>query len=114
MSLSRLVIEPEVPTNAASFVLSKSQKLIRRDLRWDLLVTYADDWQGHTGAIYKAAGWEYVGTTKPERIYVKDGRMVARKAGPNTRTHSQMLELGAECVTSSVKHKYRIVLRRDH
>lgn len=110
LSLSRLVIEPDVPTNAASFLLGASVKLIRKDPRWECLVTYADEWQGHTGAIYLAAGWEWVGLTKPERVYVKDGVMVARKAGPRTRTHDEMLEMGAKCVTASRKHKFVKVL----
>lgn len=107
LALSRLVIAEDVPTNGASFLLSRSTKLIETDGRWDLLVTYADEWQGHTGAIYLAAGWEYVGITKAERVYVRDGVMVARKAGPKTRTHAEMLALGAECVGAFSKHKFR-------
>lgn len=106
LALSRLVLEPEVPTNGASFMLSRSVALIRRDPRWECLVTYADEWQGHTGAIYLAAGWTFVGRTKPERVYVNEGRMVARKAGPKTRTHAEMLALGAECVGSYPKLKF--------
>lgn len=111
LSLSRLVLAPEVPTNGASFLLARSTKRIAASGAWDCLVTYADEWQGHTGAIYRAAGWEYVGRTKPQRIYVRDGVMISRKAGPHTRTHTEMLALGAECVGSSSKHKFRKVLR---
>lgn len=111
LALSRLVIDPEVPTNGASFFLARSVALVRRDPRWECLVTYADGWQGHTGAIYRAAGWEFVGITKPERIYVRDGVMVARKAGPKTRTHAEMLALGAECIGAFPKHKFIKVLR---
>jgi hypothetical protein len=110
LSLSRLVIAPEVPTNGASFLLSRSVRLIAESGAWDCLVTYADEWQGHTGAIYRAAGWEYVGLTKPERTYVLNGSMIARKAGPKTRTHADMLALGAECVGSFAKHKFVLVL----
>lgn len=106
LALSRLVIDPSVPTNGASFLLSRSVDLIRRDPRWECLVTYADEWRGHTGAIYRAAGWEYVGMTKPERVYVVNGVMTARKAGPKTRTHDEMLAMGAECVGKFAKHKF--------
>ena len=58
LALSRLVILPGVSSNACSFLLSKSVRLIDRR-RWHTLVTYADDWRGHTGAIYRAAGWVY-------------------------------------------------------
>lgn len=106
LSLSRLVIHPDVPTNGASFLLARSTRLIEQNGEWDCLVTYADEWQGHTGAIYRAAGWEYVGLTKPERVYTLNGSMVARKAGPKTRTHGDMLALGAECRGSFAKHKF--------
>jgi hypothetical protein len=108
LALSRLVIAPGVPKNACTFLLSRSRKAINRIL-WPCLVTYADTWRGHSGAIYKADNWEYVGLTKPERTYVIGGRMTARKAGGHTRTHSEMLALGAECIGSFAKHKYRRV-----
>lgn len=111
LALSRLVVHPDVPTNGASFLLSRSVELVRRDPRWECLVTYADEWQGHTGAIYRACGWDYAGLTKPERVYVLDGAMVARKAGPRTRTHAEMLALGAECIGAYAKHKFVKVLR---
>lgn len=105
LALSRLVIAPGVPKNAATFLLSRSVKLIDR-AKWPCLVTYADEWRGHTGGIYRAAGWRYIGRTKPERTYVLNGRMTARKAGPKTRTHSEMLALGAVCVGAFAKHKF--------
>ena len=105
LCLSRLVIAPGVPHNACSFLLARSRKLIDRE-RWPCLVTYADDWRGHTGAIYRADNWSYRGKTRPERTYQIDGRMVARKAGPHTRTHAEMLALGAELVGSFSKHKF--------
>lgn len=110
LALSRFVLDPGVPKNGASFLLAASTRLIKRSGKWDCLVTYADEWQGHTGTMYRAAGWEYVGLTKPERVYVLNGQMIARKAGPRTRTHAEMLALGAECVGAFPKHKFRLAL----
>ena len=112
LALSRLAIDPRVPTNGASFLLGRSEKLIRKDPRWKCLVTYADTWQGHTGAIYKATNWTYIGNTHPESVWVdpKSGRMVARKAGPKTRTQEQMLELGYEKLGRFSKHKFVKIL----
>lgn len=106
LSLSRLAIDPEAPRNAATFLLSRSRRMID-PAAWSCLVTYADEWQGHTGAIYRADNWEYCGLTKPERLYVNNGRMVARKAGGKTRTHSEMIALGCDCLGSFAKHKFR-------
>lgn len=105
LALSRLVVLPAVPRNACTFLLAGSRRLIDPAL-WPCLVTYADDWRGHTGAIYRADNWTYCGKTKPERTYVIDGRMTARKAGGNTRTHSEMLALGAELAGTFSKHKF--------
>lgn len=105
LSLSRLVLAPEVPKNGATFLLARSARLID-PVRWPCLVTYADTWQGHTGHIYKAAGWAYAGLTKPERAFQIKGRMVARKAGPKTRTTAEMEALGAICIGSFPKHKF--------
>ena len=108
LALSRLAIRPEVPTNACTFLLARSRKLIAADV-WPCLVTYADEWRGHTGAIYRADNWQYVGKTKPERTYQINGRMVARKAGGNTRTHAEMLALGAQMVGSFAKRKFVMI-----
>lgn len=109
LALSRLAIAPGVPKNACSFLIARSIRLIDRKA-WPCLVTYADKWRGHDGTIYKATGWEYLGLTKPQKTYVdRHGRMVSRKAGPKTRTHSEMIALGAQCVGSFAKHKFRQV-----
>jgi hypothetical protein len=105
LSLSRLVVVPDVPKNAATFLMSQSRKLIDRNV-WPCLVTYADDWRGHVGTIYRADNWQFVGKTKPQPVYVKDGRMVARKSGPHTRTHTEMLALGCELLGRFSKSKY--------
>ena len=54
----------------------------------------------------RADNWTYIGKTKPERTYCVDGRMTARKAGGKTRTHAQMLALGADLVGTFAKHKF--------
>ena len=105
LSLSRLVVRPEVPANACSFLIRHSMRLVDRKL-WPLLVTYADGWRGHAGVIYRAAGWVEAGETEPEPCYVRAGRMVARKAGPRTRTHAEMLALGCEFVGKFPKKRF--------
>lgn len=105
LSLSRLVIAPGVPKNACTFLLSRSVKLIPAK-RWPCLVTYADDWRGHTGTIYRACNWQYLGKTRPETTYTINGVMTSRKAGGNTRTKSEMLALGATIEGKHAKHKY--------
>lgn len=107
LTLSRLVVIPGEPTNSASFLLGRSIRLIRADRRWHTLVTWADERQGHTGQIYRATNWQYLGARKGDPVYVdQEGRQVARKRASISRTHRQMLELGHECLGRSTKHKF--------
>lgn len=111
LSLTRLVLIPEAPTNAATFLLMKSVGQIRNDARWECLVTYADTWQNHTGMIYKAANWDYQGLTTPEMIWTDDqGRMVQRKRGPKTLTRGDMLDRGYVPQGRFAKHKFMMTL----
>lgn len=95
LALSRLACSPEAPKNSESFLLAHSVRMIRSVGRWKSLVTYADESQGHTGTIYRAAGWTYIGTTTPEPRWIDSatGRQVARLA-TETRTNAEMKALG--------------------
>lgn len=111
LALSRFVIVPGIPKNAATFLLAHSVRRIRRDALYRCLVSYADEAAGHLGTMYRAAGWEYLGLTNPEPRYLDaNGRQVARKAGGHTRTRAEMEALGYEMVGVSRKHKFRLVL----
>lgn len=111
LALTRLAIDPSVPKNGASFLLGRSMALIDRK-RWPCLVTYADEMQGHTGAVYRATNWEYCGMTAKEATYFLDGRMVSRKFGSGTKTKAEMLAMGCEMVGRFAKHKFRYVAER--
>jgi hypothetical protein len=107
LALSRLAVHPEAPRNAATFLLGRSTRLIKRDGLWRWLVTYADTWQNHTGAIYLATGWRYVGETKKSPVWVNDaGVMRGRKRGPRTLTRAEMVAEGFSCLGSFSKHKF--------
>jgi hypothetical protein len=108
LSLHRLVIAPGVPKNAASFLICRSIALIKRDPRWEFLITYADEWQHHTGVIYKASNWVYLGKTAPtEETFVdNNGRLVQRKAGPKTRTKAEMISAGFKPIGKWSRHRF--------
>jgi hypothetical protein len=94
LSCSRLVVAPECPTNAASFLLGRSMRLIDRE-RWPVLVTYADTRLGHTGAIYRATNWRCDGEVPAGDVWVNAaGEQRGRKRGGRTLLASQMRDLG--------------------
>jgi hypothetical protein len=112
LSLTRLAVRADVPSNAASFLMARSIKLIRQDGRFVSLVTYADDFMGHTGAIYRATNWTYVGQMKGSpRWEDADGRQVARKSTVS-RNDAQMRELGYRNVGTFGKRKFTMHLGR--
>lgn len=107
LSLTRLACRPDAPRNSASFLMASSIKLIKMDGRFVSLVTYADVRMGHTGTIYKATNWDYIGEMKGSPAWVdpNTGRQVSRKATVS-RTKQEMLDLGYECVGVFGKHKF--------
>lgn len=105
--LTRFVIEPDMPTNTASFLLGASIRMIRKDARFHTLLTYADEGQGHTGAIYRATNWTYLGLTNGSDVWVdSEGKMIARKAGPHTRSVAEMEALSYVNMGKTRKHKF--------
>ena len=94
LCLSRLAIAPGVATNAASFLLGRSMRLIDRD-RWPWLLTYADTALGHTGAIYKATNWTCLGPVNAGDTWTApDGSQRGRKRGGHTLLAADMLAAG--------------------
>jgi hypothetical protein len=109
LSLSRLAIVPDAPTNAASFLIGRSIRLIKKTRNWDVLVTYADERYGHTGAIYKATNWTYLGKYLAKNWSV-DGKQISRKVGPRSMKKKELLALGAIELPPIPKHKFGMVI----
>lgn len=109
LSLSRLAVAPELPRNAATFLLARSMRLLDRE-RWPVLLTYADTHHGHTGAIYKATGWQLDAVTNAGSYFVKDGRQVGRKRGSRNISAARLRSEGYVEVKAD---KLRFVHRLD-
>lgn len=113
LSLSRLVVSPDVPANGASFLLGRSMALIDRN-RWPVFVTYADTNQGHTGAIYKATNWRCDGPVAAGDVWqMPDGSLCGRKRGGHTYTSADMIAMGAVRRPSSPKIRFVHDVRQE-
>lgn len=113
LALSRLAIHPTAPKNAASFLISRSLHALPD--RYQHVLTYADEARRHTGIIYQATNWAYLGLTRPAPTYADpDGRHVSRKRGPTTLTHAQMLERGYRLIGRYARHAYHYDRARPH
>lgn len=107
LALSRMAVHPAAPKNACTFLLARSVRAIRQEKRFTALVTYADESQGHTGGVYRAAGWAYAGRRpgSPRWVDPATGRQVATQA-TRTRTRAQMEALGYQRSGPFAKHKF--------
>lgn len=112
LCLSRVAIHPCVPRNGASFLIAATVREIRSTGHYDCLTTYADTGEGHTGTIYKACGWEFMGETPPRPVWKDNkGHRKSRKQGRYTRSVEEMNNLGFFLQSEKVvKLKYRKVL----
>jgi hypothetical protein len=114
LSLTRMVMRPDVPKNACSFLLARSIKAIKNDGRFVSLVTWADEGEGHDGGVYRAANWAYVGANQGDDRWVDPatGRHVARKSAGKSRTVAEMTALGYVRTGRTRKHKFVLHLGR--
>jgi hypothetical protein len=116
--LIRLWVHPDAPKNTASFVVSRSLKLLPDHV--GLVVSFADSGQGHFGKVYQALNFYYLGMSS-EGVRYKDAtgtEVTARLANVyrmrNPEKFADMSlaqireELGWEPVKSHAKHRYAI------
>lgn len=116
LALHRLVILPDVPTNGASFLIGRSIRLIKQAGVYDYLITYADTWQQHTGAIYKATNWEYRGLTAAKPVWITaDGKQVStlnRQLGARASyTSNELKQNDCTLVGRFPKHVYTMAIQ---
>lgn len=81
-----------------------------------LLVSYADEAQGHVGSIYQASNWIYVGVIEQEHISmvgrVWHKRTLFHRYGTNRIAFLQQIDPQAKWVKVAPKHKYLLPLDR--
>ena len=76
LELRRLCLIDETPKNAESFFISKTIKWLKKNTKWEFILSYADCEQGHEGVIYKASNFTYVGKTGVGKKLEVDGRIM--------------------------------------
>jgi hypothetical protein len=115
VTLSRLWLSDRLPKNAESRVLGIILRMLRREGRHKVLLTFADPAVGHDGTIYRAAGFTYLGTTAPESYILIAGkechpRSVASAHGSNDTGHLRRTGIDARRRWIPPKHRYVVLL----
>lgn len=116
LELVRLAIVDWAPKNSGSYFLSRVIKLFKED-RPDIrcLVSFADPNVGHSGGVYRASNWQFVGQIAEDYQYkMPDGRLVHKskfrcKDGKTERERAD----AANATKVSLMGKYKFVYRLE-
>ena len=68
VELRRLVLIDETPRNTESWFIAKCIKYIKQNSEFATIVSYADPYYNHTGYIYQASNFIYIGTTNKDKL----------------------------------------------
>jgi len=74
LELRRLVCIDDTPKNTESYFIGKTLRWLKQNTDMEVIVSFADQHHGHTGVIYKATNFDYLGETGKGRILMVDGK----------------------------------------
>lgn len=75
IELRRLCCIDDTPKNTESYFIGKTLRYLKKNTCFKKVISYADSNYGHTGIIYKASNFKYVGMTAPGRIIRYGGKI---------------------------------------
>lgn len=113
--LHRLVILDATPTNAESWFIARSLRLLRqRCAHLEAIVSFADEGHGHRGTVYQASNALYYGAAPGQTAYLDPtGRLRHKRQCGHNVTRSEAQALGWAPVSTGRKHRYCLLLPRD-
>ena len=108
IELSRLHILDITPKNTESYFISRCLKLLKKEhSNYKAVVSYADSTQNHTGIIYKASNFKYLGTTNKKNFYLdQNNRLRSPRQNSVNISTKTALNLGWKISKRNIKHKY--------
>lgn len=122
LELRRLVLIDDTPKNTESWFIGKTLQWLKQHTDVSLIVSYADPNYGHSGIVYQASNFLYIGDTSPGRVIMFNGKKYHDKAvrakykgelKPFARRLREALVSGeAEYVHQVEKHIYVYPLHR--
>ena len=91
--LRRFVCIDDTPKNAESYFISKCHKWTRQNTNIEVIVSFADLEEGHSGVIYKASNFHYLGQTGGGSKLMVDGVLRHnRSLNQSKRTFGRVLK----------------------
>ena len=74
IELRRLCLIDDTPRNAESYFIGKTLKMLKKEWRVGIVVSYADKEYGHNGTIYKASNFEDFGDIPGAKVIFWNGK----------------------------------------
>jgi hypothetical protein len=122
IELRRLCCIDDTPKNTESYFISQMVRWLRANTSIKVILSYADQYHNHTGIIYKASNFEYLGTTNPSKMIEWNGKLwhdktirtyYNGKLKPYAQKLKDALDKGeAKYVEAQYKHIYRYIIVR--
>jgi hypothetical protein len=110
LELVRLV-KDDVAVKPLSSFLAKCVAFIKKQGRYELLVSYADPGAGHHGGVYQACSWLYVGRSSAKYVYIH--KKTGKRASQRSFDQSNYDPADWHRVRTARKHTYVLPLSRD-
>ena len=108
VELKRLCCIDKTPKNTESYFIGKTLRWLKQNTDIEVIVSFADQHYGHSGTIYKASNFEYLGETGSARVLMVDGReMHTRSLNQTLRPYGRELKRRYEDGDSNIFFKKR-------
>ena len=78
--LRRLCCIDNTPRNTESYFISRTLKWLQKNTKLKMVVSYADAEYGHTGTIYRASNFKYLGFSKGAKVIEYNGKLFHDKS----------------------------------
>jgi len=120
LELRRLCLIDDTPKNAESYFVGRTLRWLRKNTNWEFVLSYADEEQGHTGVIYRASNFKYLGKTKAGKTLEVDGKafhirtlsMLDRPYGVEINKRYKEKDPDVKILQTLPKHIYTYVLKK--
>ena len=105
IELTRLWCANDMPKNTESKIISESLKLLPPEI--EVVLSFSDEGEGHSGTIYQATNWYYVGVNNGGKMLIKDGiKKHPRLLGIYRDRHQELKDWSTEDIRKMLGYEY--------